>query len=371
MSWFGGYKQNKPSTADLREANRQRLQAERLDRAKKRQERQNQLQSVIQARQEADQAIENLLHIDPEIFKGEGDSIAESEIESLLAEDIMADFDREDGTDGKEAMKNLATVSVAFDKEDLYFWFTQLEGQLEMIEVKSQWMKRLAMQKFLPLDYQTEIKSLLRLSKTEAGNDIYYKIKQELLELFGQKPEDSYIRAKNRVLTGKPSQLGKALVDDICDKKAKLDGCCCAKIVWGMFREALPIVIRNHIAQEPFNKDTYKEVFRMADKVWDSNIGPEPLPSRPVAATTVAASKDQPEVAAVQKSSQGAPKWSKNKKNQNPKKNDSEEKEKKTSPKPAINDEQLCRIHAKWKRDANFCAAPWGCKMKNIYKAPQ
>ena len=33
-----------------------------------------------------------------------------------------------------------------------------------------------------------------------------------------------------------------------------------------------------------------------------------------------------------------------------------------------INDEGLCRIHAKWKKDANFCAAPWGCKMKNVYK---
>ena len=39
--------------------------------------------------------------------------------------------------------------------------------------------------------------------------------------------------------------------------------------------------------------------------------------------------------------------------------------------KALVNEEKLCRIHAKWKEEANFCAAPWGCKMKNIYKAPQ
>ena len=39
--------------------------------------------------------------------------------------------------------------------------------------------------------------------------------------------------------------------------------------------------------------------------------------------------------------------------------------------KKKINDEGLCRIHAKWKNNATFCAAPWGCSMKNVYKAPQ
>ena len=54
--------------------------------------------------------------------------------------------------------------------------------------------------------------------------------------------------------------------------------------------------------------------------------------------------------------------------NQNQNQNQtSEEKEKK----PAVNDDKLCKIHAKWKDNANFCAAPWACRMKNVYKAPQ
>ena len=28
-------------------------------------------------------------------------------------------------------------------------------------------------------------------------------------------------------------------------------------------------------------------------------------------------------------------------------------------------------MHAKWKDNANFCAAPWACKMKNVWRAPQ
>ena len=39
--------------------------------------------------------------------------------------------------------------------------------------------------------------------------------------------------------------------------------------------------------------------------------------------------------------------------------------------KKLINDDGHCRIHAKWKENATICAAPWGCKMKNVFKAPQ
>ena len=79
----------------------------------------------------------------------------------------------------------------------------ELEGQLELIEIKSQWSKRMALQKLLPLEIKEEVKSLLRITKTRSGNDIYFRLKQELLDLFG---------VKNQVLSGKPSQLGKKLM---------------------------------------------------------------------------------------------------------------------------------------------------------------
>ena len=64
-----------------------------------------------------------------------------------------------------------------------------------------------------------------------------------------------------------------------------------------MFRKQLPIVVRNHLSDLPFNKDTYKSVFAKADQVFDSNKGSDPQ----VASTSVSVTPTT-EVAAVQKS---------------------------------------------------------------------
>ena len=380
MSWLRGYSapSSKQTESEAREEKRKKLEAERLSRAQQRAARAKQLQVAIQSQKEADQALKDLLDIDPDIFAGtSSEEISEDEIALLLEESTdsnMAEaFDVENGTDGDKALDKLGTIKCPFDKNDVEFWFCELESQMEVIGVKSQWVKRIALQQFLPVEIRSEVKSLLMLSKPNAGTDIYKRIKTELLDLFGKKPEDAYIRAKNRVMTGKPSQLGKAILEDLCDKPAKLDGCCCKKVTWGMFREALPVVVRNHLAEMPFNKDTYKEVFTKADQVYDSNrpSSQQSVPQVAAAAPAVPSS----EVAAVQRSGQSKPKnkGQNGQKNKNGQQNGQENKngQKNQSPKPLLNDENLCRIHAKWKNDANFCAAPWGCKMKNVYKAPQ
>ena len=162
--------------------------------------------------------------------------------------------------------------------------------------MKSQWTKRIALQRCLPAEIKQEVKSLMIIKKGQAGNDIYKKIKNELLDLFGPKPEDAYNRAKNRVMTGKPSQLGKALINDICRCPIKLQSECCSQIIWGMYREALPVVIRNHIAEMEFNKNTYKQIFQKSDQVYDSNKSTQPVKSTVAAVsshagTEVAAAK--------------------------------------------------------------------------------
>ena len=218
----------------------------------------------------------------------------------------------------------------------------------------------------------------MKLSQTAAGTDIYLRIKKQLLKLYGPKPEDSYLRAKSRILTGKPSQLGKLLVDDICPGEVKLEGCHCARQVWGMFREALPIVIRNHIADMPFTADTYEAVFDKADQVFDSNQGSEPLTTKSVSVVASTSS----EVSAVQRS-QNQSRGNKNRRGKNKDKNESGQGQASSASSsstsssatskpstPKVNEDNLCRIHAKWKDNATFCAAPWACKMKNIYKAP-
>ena len=151
----------------------------------------------------------------------------------------------------------------------------------------------------MPPEIQLEAKGLLRLLKSQSGTDIYKKLKDRLVKIHGSKPEDAYIRAKNRVMTDKPSQLGEALIDDLCDCAEKLSSNCCAKIIWGMYNEKIPIVIRTHIAQMKFDKDTYQQVFDASDQVWAANQGAEPPGlARPTVAS-VSAPVTGDEVAAV------------------------------------------------------------------------
>ena len=191
----------------------------------------------------------------------------------------MVDFDQENADDSATAMDNLRSVQCPFNKGDIEFWFSQLEDQLTLIGVKKQWTKKIALVRFLPPEIQNEVKSLLKLGQTAAGNNIYFRIKTKLLKQYGPKPEDAYMIAKNLVLTDKPSQLGHKLVETLCSGEIKLDGCHCARIIWGMFREKIPIVVRNHLADMTFDKDNYEAVFDKADQVSESNKGSEPLPS--------------------------------------------------------------------------------------------
>ena len=73
-----------------------------------------------------------------------------------------------------------------------------------------------------------------------------------------------------------------------------------------MFREKLPIVVRNHIAEMTFTTDTYKAILTKADQVFNSNQSAEPVTNShqvaAVAASTPASSQaGGQEVAAEQK----------------------------------------------------------------------
>ena len=385
MSWFDKYRTNPQPSAATREARRLQLEEERLLRKQKREQYQQQLNAAAKAQEEANQALEDLLNIAPDLF--EGDEIdKEVSLDILDESDSMTDFDTENGVDGDKAMEKLGAVKCEFDKSDIENWFSELEGQLEVIEVKAQWTKRTALQRFLPVEIKTEAKSLFKLSKTQAGADIYKKIKTELIDLFGQKPEEAYTRAKNRVMTGKPSQLGKAIIEDICTCVPKLKSPCCARIVWGMFREALPREVRNHIAEYSFAQETYKQVFAKADQVFDSNNSAQPIRNSVVASVSPTPSNPTPEVAAAKPARggrggrggfrggfRGGRGGSANPPAPNTNSN-SESPPVTRGPRHATakgDSEKLCKIHYKWGENGNFCAAPWKCPMKNVYKSTQ
>ena len=72
-------------------------------------------------------------------------------------------------------------------------------------------------------------------------------------------------------MTGLPSQLGYQIIGDICKKPTRLDGCCCAGATLAIWSNQLPVNIRAHISNKPFSKDTFKEVFEAADRVYLSS----------------------------------------------------------------------------------------------------
>ena len=178
MSWLGGYKSNKPGTSaeDSRELKRQQLEAnrlERLERAQKRAELNKQLQAAEQARQEANQAAQDLLNLDPDIFSGSPEDIdIDLAILNDNSDEVIMNFDQENGADGDKAIEKVSNLACPYNKNDVEFWFMTLESQLELIEVRSQWLKRMALLRVLPIEVQEEVKALLMIPKASAGTDI-------------------------------------------------------------------------------------------------------------------------------------------------------------------------------------------------------
>ena len=183
----------------------------------------------------------------------------------------MVDFETENGVDGDKAQEHARSIKMEFEPSDIKFWFAQLEGEMTMASVKSQWLKRTVLQRNLPNKQKEDVKALLTLNQTEAGNNIYLKIKKDLIRIYAPKPEDSYKKALGRAMVGLPSQLGLQIVDDICKKVPKLEGCCCAGAALAIWSMALPVSIRAHISDKDFTAATYKDVFETADKVFLSS----------------------------------------------------------------------------------------------------
>ena len=158
MSWLDrlkGTPASNPTTPIVspRTAKRNKLIQDRLQRAHQREKLRKQLKSAQEAKEAADLAELELFALDPNIFEGAVDEEVSEDILDEIDDDV-ADFDVENGTDGDKALDKLGSVRCPFNKNDIEFWFTQVESQLEVIGVKSQWVKRLALCGLLPVEIQ-------------------------------------------------------------------------------------------------------------------------------------------------------------------------------------------------------------------------
>ena len=293
-----------------------------------------------------------------------------------MANDDPVDFEDENAADGAKALEYSRTLVMEFNQTEVEFWFIQLENEMFTCGVKSQWMKRCILVKNLPAKIQNDVKSLLILKQTQAPADIYKQIKNEVLRIHAPKREDNFKKALTRVMVGLPSQLGQQLIDDICQKSIKLDGCCCAGAVYTLFCIQLPVTVRCQIADMEFNKETYQKVFQTADKIFLSSKTTEM--SAGVAAVVVTDKAEKGEsVAAVSKPQKGqngggGKPWWKNKSNRGNSNSGSgagaasgTQRIRHKSKPPAA----CCDNHYRWADSAWFCLEPLTCPFVNKCKA--
>ena len=290
--------------------------------------------------------------------------------------DPVIDFEDENGIDGAKALEYSRTLKLEYDPAEVEFWFMQLENEMMQCEIKSQWMKRCILVKNLPPKVQADVKSLLLVKQTAAPVDLYKKIKTEILRLHAPQKEATFKKALSRVLTGVPSQLGQVLINDICDRPVKLDGCCCAKAVYCLFSMQLPQNVRAHIADLEFNKNTYQQVFQTADKIFLSTR-PAPELSASVAAVVNVPEDAKPEVAAL-KPKNGGGRWYRKNKNANNQSGSDKSGQKGSGsgnsssnsnsrgPRHSSNPpSSCCDNHYRWGASSWFCLAPLSCPWKD------
>ena len=182
----------------------------------------------------------------------------------------MVNYDDENGED--QANINQKDVTLAYDPEDLEFWFSQLENKMEWAGIRSQWTKRQALTRNLPPEIMAEVKGLLKKNKTAAGNTCYKDVKTKLLSLFGPKKEEAYYKAAKLVLVGKPSQLANKIITLLCPADPPLQGGChCETSVSGMWREQLPREVRTAVANMQLGGGHLEATLAHADAVYEAS----------------------------------------------------------------------------------------------------
>ena len=160
-----------------------------------------------------------------------------------------------------------ALKNKAWSEDDLKFYFVQVEIQMKKAGVKSNFTKLQVLSTILPKKVEDEIKNLLMKQESDfPRKDAYLQAKNEILRSFGPAEGASCERALGRVLSGRPSQLAKALMSDICSKE--LNGCCCIQMVGTLWRRALPTSVRQAVAHYEFTKANLPAIMQVADDVF-------------------------------------------------------------------------------------------------------
>ena len=263
--------------------------------------------------------------------------------------------------------------------------------------VKKQFTKLQVLTTILPQDVIEQVKPLLKKQESEfTNNDSYKLLKTKIFSIFGAAEEDPFERAMGRVLSGLPSQLARKLVNDLCDHE--LVGCCCHKFIFGQWRRSLPTSVRQGIAHMQFRAETFDEITKLADKIYNQGKS-----SAQISVAAVSPESHQnlletgfhqmwpgeatQEVAAVtywrgrgsrgRTGNRGGQRGGRGTNHSRGGQNNSGPKEysasnpRWTGPRhPDMPPFSSCRKHWDWGKSARFCQEPWSCPWKNFFSQP-
>ena len=264
----------------------------------------------------------------------DGAAVVEDEVVAVM------DYDRDDKPDPADIYAKTAQVKVDFNRAKPAFFFIQLEMLLESSGCTSQWMKRLVLQRQLPQDVVEDLEDIFSKGKTAAGATAYIDAKLRILHLYAPKPQDKWKIAKELMLTDKPSQLARKLIQALCPKHPTLEDCCVEPVISGMWRDQLPAMVKAAVANMSLAGGSMETTLNHADEVYAS------MKSGGAAVSAVA----EEEVAAVKQSrtkQKGKP----------PQKKKGKKKTEDGPPPP----EGCCQVHRDFGKSAYFCKMPWSC----------
>ena len=184
---------------------------------------------------------------------------------------MVLDYDAATGVDPDDIHSKTTSIKIHWNPAKVRFYFAQLEMQMETAGVKSQWQKRLLLQRNLPPEIIAELEDLLIQKQSEAGDLLYKDLKDRLFKGYGPRPEDSYRKARDLVMTGKPSGFAKILINELCTKHPTLENCCMGGVISSLWRDQLPTAVKTAVANHSLvGKDTMKTTLELADRVFES-----------------------------------------------------------------------------------------------------
>ena len=187
---------------------------------------------------------------------------------NLPAQAVMVAFEDENGKDTADIFKTVGQIKLAWTENEVPFWFRQLETKMKFMGVRSQWLKLQVLTNVLPADKLMLIKYLVDIDEADCGDTQYKQAKQRLLQLFGPKEGDQYMKAAGLVMSSTPSDLARQLIALICKGRQPMNGCHCEETVSGMWRLKLPDEVRIAVAPLSLEAPTMEATLTTADAIY-------------------------------------------------------------------------------------------------------